>query len=708
MGGGGGDALSSGGKVKKKQKGVYFFCARPEEDGQFQRYETEEGLNVSTLKDGAYCLLCRSLQEVPSQGRGLAFMRLDSQQKWRLCILNKFDVDHDTISYFDLAHQQGKDAPTEMPKQLRTLKLSSDLSSGSLAFVNLHFHNVSSLNLKFDFPAKMSKDSGLLESTISPTRIFAMSDAEHFMKPKKFRHSKKRNRVDNQKWIQNTPSKSVITIFCLKGSTTGMDSIKKNRQYTDQKYLLVPSPFAKDPKWIVNRCFSVRERKHYLVPAQCLRALHNLSREDASLLLESYLEEYELSLTVTLMEVFSARPVRFSLVEEQEFLSLQQQKKLTRFEACGNGYLLSCNNDADCSLPGKLFLTIALTSIFTTFIDSNRCCISGAGTPVSWWGHDENLYEFPYPALLDAHRAVHLGFGDRRCSHCIGINVYLGRRSSHRPQPSPFVHSKGNIHDQDYQRKKWCMMRLLKIRLLMKRAMKSMETFSHSTNPIFRRFVGERTCQKRIFTCGLPAVTRVTGSSLLRPISFSNFPHRDLDYFHKDAIHNFKLKFGRFLSQLKQGQRSKCESVVSNIENCVGLGLPTTCAHLTYLKEKCMLIPDLHATFAMFDFAMPIRNKTLHKFFGWSFLHCTVVAYHLKNGKVMYLNDDAEDEVLVFAWGDNGSQMNTKQASSEMETCSNLGGKAHMANDMDRQHASTHSGRVHQRQAKRRRRSTQL
>ena len=57
-------------------------------DGQFQRYETKEDLNVSTLKDGVYCLLCRSLhRDVPSQGRG-----------WRLCTLITFDVDHDKIA----------------------------------------------------------------------------------------------------------------------------------------------------------------------------------------------------------------------------------------------------------------------------------------------------------------------------------------------------------------------------------------------------------------------------------------------------------------------------------------------------------------------------------------------------------------------------------------------------------------------------------
>ena len=62
-----------------------------------------------------------------------------------------------SLSYADFA-QEGKDAPTEMPKQLRTLELSSDLSSGSIAFVNLHFHNVSSsnLNLKFDFPGTIN------------------------------------------------------------------------------------------------------------------------------------------------------------------------------------------------------------------------------------------------------------------------------------------------------------------------------------------------------------------------------------------------------------------------------------------------------------------------------------------------------------------------------------------------------------------------
>jgi len=339
------------GNVSFSGVGVYFSCSKP--DCLFRRHETEEGLNVSALEDGVYCLLCRSLQEVPSQGRGLAFMLMDSQQTWRLCVLMKFDLDDDIITYVDLS-QEGKDGLAEMPKQLRRFDLSSHLSRGSIVLVNLHFHNVP-WTFKVDHPAAIC--GGYLENRISPTRIFAMNDAQHFKMPKKLRLLQKRNRVDHTKWTQRPSSKSVITIFCSKESRTAMDSITKKLEHSEEKYLLVSSPIAKDPKWIVNHRFSVRERKHYLVPAQCLRALNKRSREEVSSVLESLLERYEDSVAVNLMDVFSARPVRFCIVEQQEFHSLQQQKKFTRFEACGNRYLLSYNKDPDCCLPGKLFLT---------------------------------------------------------------------------------------------------------------------------------------------------------------------------------------------------------------------------------------------------------------------------------------------------------------------------------------------------------------
>ena len=68
---------------------------------------------------------------------------------------------------------------------------------------------------------------------------------------------------------------------------------------------------------------------------------------------------------------------------------------------------------------------------------------------------------------------------------------------------------------------------------------------------------------------------------------------------------------------------------------------------------------------------MTLGHKSVHNFFGLSFVHCTALPILIFNyGAVSISNDNTEEEhsVVVFAWGRNGgskeSEQNTNMKSS--------------------------------------------
>ena len=170
------------------------------------------------------------------------------------------------------------------------------------------------------------------------------------------------------------------------------------------------------------------------------------------------------------------------------------------------------------------------------------------GCPISWWENKDDLCEFDRSLLSVAEEAVGIGFGSRRSTHCIGMNVYLGRRSSERPRAKPFVHSKQDIHDQDFLHEDWSFPGLFRLRNHLNKSRDQLKAIAQELNPMYTTFTGSEVCSRKfIVTSGLSSKT----SGNLKPIGFANFPHEDKqDYICYDATHLLQYQFDEVLDHI--------------------------------------------------------------------------------------------------------------------------------------------------------------
>ena len=216
---------------------------------------------------------------------------------------------------------------------------------------------------------------------------------------------------------------------------------------------------------------------------------------------------------------------------------------------------------------------------------------------------------------------------------------------------------------------------------------------SIALNPGYIRLVGHHCCARQLLTSGVakPKAADAEGHATLEKpmnmpgskkgrklvvntLGYVNSLHYDLcDLIIKSLV---PLYIARFVREVKSSKRylpsekKKLINKVQEINSLVGIGLPTTCAHNIICSSKLPEVASLSSLFIMFDFAMTLGHKTVHNFFGWSFVHCTalpILIFH--DGTVSISNDDNEEEhsVVVIAWGNNGgskeSQQNTKMKS---------------------------------------------
>ena len=124
------------------------------------------------------------------------------------------------------------------------------------------------------------------------------------------------------------------------------------------------------------------------------------------------------------------------------------------------------------------------------------------------------------------------------------------------------------------------------------------------------------------------------------------------------------------LKKYPVGQKLKVINKAKEIRSLVRIGLPTTCAYNIICDSSLQDTTSLSSHFIMFDFAMPLGNKKVHKFFPWTFFHWTALPILIFNdGRVHVSNDEAKAEhcAVVLAWGDEGgrpeSSLNTNMKS---------------------------------------------
>ena len=145
----------------------------------------------------------------------------------------------------------------------------------------------------------------------------------------------------------------------------------------------------------------------------------------------------------------------------------------------------------------------------------------------------------------------------RGCRHWLWIptidalywdECLLGRRSSERPRAKPFVHSKQDIHDQDFLHEDWSFPGLFRLRNHLNKSRDQLKAIAQELNPMYTTFTGSEVCSRKfIVTSGLSSKT----SGNLKPIGFANFPHEDKqDYICYDATHLLQYQFDEVLDHI--------------------------------------------------------------------------------------------------------------------------------------------------------------
>ncbi|CAJ1938156.1 unnamed protein product, partial [Cylindrotheca closterium] len=614
-------------------------------------------INVQDASKGWHCLETKSLQRLPRQCRGLAFMFRDNHRStsWKLGFILKLKSDQNRLWYTRILEDGSiSDAQSLAAEEL--------LLGDNIRFVNVYTVGLRTCSQPdFDSCCIVSAD-GYLEVRTQPTILYYKNDAKNLFEPSQTRLSNKRSNLHKRlrvSQVQTTLKKqqrtnkklkeskehkqepktgatqNIITIFSRASRVpSGMDAVEGS----NLKKLLIANPNRKGRKRksLIPRVLYLTETEHYVIaPGIIGKELNNQTAKKIS---EKLKQTGKLSLKkgsyqcIYLMEVSTTKPLRFSIVDDATFDCLCQEGQPEQcFKAGENEYLWRYDQRSSLDVEGAI---------------------------VSWWSQEGNLHKFSKDHVVQIQSAVGTGFGSRISAFCTGLNAYFGPRCSDRPKRNPGILSKDNICSQDFQRKSWHSSNLLLSRIAIEQAGTQIQDIAARLNPLYMTFTGRSVSKRNIFTSGLSS--GIDAARYL-PIGFSNFPHVDsCDIIHSKAVQYFR---DRFLHKLQGHKYSKAafENGIATLDvvqnNTGGLGVPTTCGHQVFKGDVVGDFMELEARFGMMDFSMKITTNTVHHFYGWAFRHATLVPFWRNhpndpNGTVRYCNsaNEAED-IIVVAWG---------------------------------------------------------
>jgi len=267
------------------------------------------------------------------------------------------------------------------------------------------------------------------------------------------------------------------------------------------------------------------------------------------------------------------------------------------------------------------------------------------GCLVSVWGNSplasnpQLTCEFA-SAMLDVYGP---GYGSRRISQCMGMNLCRDSRNTQQPHPSPFVADE-DIGDHQYFNEHLLNYPLLqpvlekRINELTSQALR----LQQEINPVMKPFAP--LCTRKIITCGC----RPFPKRKPPPFSFACTVHVDFCDELKGVLKEMLRKEMPVYPLLERLMQLK------------GACFPTTCAyqfiHKNPAEPKYTHVEQMFAMEGL-GLAMCITHGIAHNFQAAAFSHrsCLCRVWDLHN-LVLVANND--DDFLLFAWG-KGASKNT-------------------------------------------------
>ena len=278
------------------------------------------------------------------------------------------------------------------------------------------------------------------------------------------------------------------------------------------------------------------------------------------------------------------------------------------------------------------------------FGEEGRCLASTPGVMVSCWAKSSLVSKpsLTYDYASSILEVYDLGFGRRPRTDCVGLNLYVNRRESNRPNPSPLV-SECSIQDHQYWRQ--TQTPLLVQPILEKR----LHHLTHNARRIFQKLnppmfdMFSDSCQKQIVTTG-----RQPNGNKYSLLAFANTSH-------VDKCDELTIEQTEDLLKVNSEsvEPNHVKAFIPKLIRFEGFCLPTTCAYQFLFKNEPNGKIEQYFSLEGLGLAMELQHGIGHHFLGSSFAHRTCVCTRtFNNGDVSISKHN--DDFLLFAWGRSG------------------------------------------------------
>ena len=441
---------------------------------------------------------------------------------------------------------------------------------------------------------------------------------------------KKKNRKTPQ-WLRSSDSvEQTLCVHLLLDDVRNDAAMKYCSSVTDKKYFAI-----RDVGTVANNVSNIS--RFFFVDSQVVRDVNCQSQNQAESLLEnqsgaSFLyREFE----------YSCMPLRVFISDTDQFSKLKECKD--------NVY------DAECN-------------IITYKSEKPNSKILGVMVSV-WFVEEQSKHLFTIEDARHVQDRFGTFFGSRTSVPCRGINGYLGRRLSHQSNITP-THGPGTTFTASYFRGYYNKDHLhYPLQGKIRRSADMVLSASKKFNDAYIQFVGDKTCNRLIWTQGAKErnITHMTSCGDMiqtnkslagKYIGFFNKLHVD----KQDQVRSDEL-WDVFHEKIKNYSNLPGHKNIVELQRLIDFGLPTTCGYnftSNRGEEK-----HIEGWFLMGRIAVPLVEGAVHHFMGWSFPHCTSVPYIRRRNKIITLNLH-DEESYILAWGSSGGTQHAVAATVEV------------------------------------------
>jgi hypothetical protein len=272
------------------------------------------------------------------------------------------------------------------------------------------------------------------------------------------------------------------------------------------------------------------------------------------------------------------------------------------------------------------------------------------GLLLSWWLTDIDIHPFEVTKtfITKLQESYKKGFGSRRVTQCLGLNLYVGERKSSQAS-STFTTPIEDIKQSQYYRSEYTDLSRPFLEKNLRRLSDSVIKFARDADFLSGFLSGPKantSCDITLTTCGAHLHTKYQFSVL----GFVNTPHTDkCDVrFRQSDDCDGRLKEALELSSKENGFDSSHLDYIKKFGKEFGYAHPTTCAYQWVTEVE---IDGFYCYFIFNNIGVCVRITSYvgHQFWAHVTTHHTSTCLVVVNGKVHFLSQ--QGLYNLFAWG---------------------------------------------------------